>query len=509
MKFFKAVFSVGILTLVSRIVGYARDVVVAYSLGASLLNDIFIIALRLPNMFRSIFGEGALSSAFIPIFSRLLNKKGKDEALMFATKVHSLLILVLTIFCVIAIIFMPYIMKWMAPGYAEDEAAFNLAINLGRITFPYILFISLMAFYGGIGNSIGNYAAFASAPILMNIVLLIAACIGDTPLSKTYSLSYGLVIAGILEMIWVMYFVYRSFALPKIEFPSFDKNTKSFFKRIIPGIFGSGITQLNLMVSTMIATFFAGGVSYLYYADRIYQLPLAIIGTALATILLPELAKYFAINKLKRAFAVQNHALELASFFTIPITFYLIILSAPIIKLLFEYGQFNSDDTIKTAAALSVFALGLPVYVINKTLTSIYFAAEDTKTPVKISAIVLVVNIVCSIAFLPVFQHVAVAVGSVVASWLNGLILSWLLIKQRKFIIYKRTRIKLTKILIAGMSMFLVLYYVKPLLIFSNIMVELVTTFLIGGVVYIVLLLLMGAYKCKTIFNYFYGTRIN
>ena len=499
MSLIKNTISVGALTFISRIFGYVRDVAIAYSLGASILNDAFIVALRLPNVFRSIFGEGAFSSAFIPIFNEVLERKGKQQAVKFAGRVQTLLVIILIIFCTTMMILMPYVIPLLAPGYSDNEEVMKLTINLGRITFPYILFISLMAFYGGIANSLGQYFAFASAPILMNLVLLVAAFIGNTPELKTYSLSYGLVIAGILEMLWVMYFVHKKFSIPKLALPILDEDIKKLFKRILPGIFGSGIAQINILVSTIIASFVLGGVSYLYYADRIYQLPLAIIGTALGTVLLPELSRNFVLKKMRRSLHTQNKALEFASFLTIPTAFGMAILAEPLVGVLFEHGEFTNYATINTAYALSIFAFGLPVYVVNKILTSVYFANGDTKTPVKIGILSVIVNIAISIVFLPLLKHVAVAIGSVIAAWLNAIILAVLLERDGKFKLYKRTRNKLIKMFIASCMMVVVLYAIKLNFTFLNPANELIILTLSGGIFYLMCVLLLRIYNFKFI----------
>jgi putative peptidoglycan lipid II flippase len=499
MKLLKNTLLVGFLTLLSRIVGYVRDIVIAYSLGATALNDAFIAALRLPNMFRSIFGEGAFNTAFIPIFSKILAKKGKEEAILFARTVQTILLICLLIFSICMMFLMPYIVGILTPGYLYDKEIFDIIVSLGRITFPYIIFISLMAFYGGISNTSGNYFAFASAPILMNVVLIIAPFFCDTPLMKIYALAYGLLTAGVLEMLWVMYFVSRSFGTLKFINPKLNKESKLLFKNIIPGIFGSGIAQINIFVSTTIASFVTGGISYLYYADRIYQLPLAVIGTALGTVLLPELSKNLASDRFNKVFFMQNKALEFASFFTLPATFILLLLANPIVKMLFQYGQFTEYSTLQTANALSIFTLGLPVYVVNKIFISLFFASGDNKTPVKISAFTLIINIGIGLMLLPFIKHLGVAVGSACAAWINMFLLIRILKKQKLFVLYKKIYIKLLKMLVASLTILPAVHYIKTYVHFNNSITELIISAIIGTITYLTLILVLRVYSVRSI----------
>lgn len=479
MKIARLAFTVGFFTLISRIFGYIRDVAIAFFLGASALNDIFIIALRLPNMFRTIFGEGAFSAAFIPIFSSKLKKDGAVAAKEFAQKTQILLIIALIIFTIIMTIFMAPIMSFMAPGYTHDPEMMSLAVTLGRISFPYIIFVSLMAFYGGITNAMGNFKIFASAPIIMNIVLVLFVCLGNTQLDKVYWLTYGLVVSGILEMLWVLYFARKMLGNIKLIKPIMDPQLKPLFKRIVPGIFGSGIAQINILVSTMIASFVASGVSYLYYADRIYQLPLAIIGTALGTVMLPMLSKRTAIEDRSKFKVLQNNAILFSLYLTIPATILILLFATPIIGLLFEYGEFSKESTTNVAFALQIFALGLPMYSLTKICTSAFFAIGDTKTPVKISALSIVANIIISFTFLPLLSYASVALGSVVASYVTVLLLCRKLILMNMFVTYKQALVKSLKLCgVAGSLGFIALI----ILMASNIESYLYTLLLFGPI---------------------------
>lgn len=461
MRALKKVFSVGFLTLISRLFGYVRDLFLAFFLGAGVFNDVFVIALRIPNMFRSIFGEGAFSAAFIPIFSKKVKKDGIEEAFRFASVVQTYLVFSLVFLCLAFIIFMPNVISLIAPGYSADKEISELIIALSRISFSYIIFISLMAFYGGMCNSLGNYAAFASAPILLNIVLIVAVMFGSTPTEKIYSLTIGTVLAGILEMLWVLYFLSKFHKIPKFAKPNASDDIKKLFKNIIPGIFGSGIIQINIFIGTIIASFHTGGVSYLYYADRVYQLPLAIIGTALGTVLLPEISKCLVKDKNSQANYLQNRAIDVSMLLTIPAALALSVLSLETTSLLFERGEFNAQNSKETAAALSIFALALPAYVFNKIFTSAFYAKGDTSTPVKIAFFTLLLNIAVSLSTYTFLKHTSVALGSLISSVFNSICLYFLLKKKGSFKFFKPISKNLIKYFISALIMAFVVFWIN------------------------------------------------
>lgn len=501
MKIARLAFGVGALTFISRVFGYIRDIAIAFFLGASVFNDAFIIALRLPNMFRSIFGEGALSSAFVPLFASKLKRDGKEEAIGFARNIQIILLIIITIFSGLMMYFMSDVVKLLAPGYADNPEIISLATNLGMISFPYIIFISMMAFYGGISNSLGNYMPFASAPIILNILLIIFIFFGHSQIEKAYWLTISLPIAGVFEMLWVMYFVYRRIGLIKLVRPKIDEDTKLLLKRVLPGIIGSGISQINIVVSTIIASFVMSGVSYLYYADRIYQLPLAVIGTALGTVMLPELSKKYAKSDLSKFKAIQNQASTFSMFLTLPAAFGIAAIAPEIIGALFQYGAFTQAATNETAAALSVFALGLPMYCFIKIFSSAFFAIGDTKTPVKIAAIVLIINVVVSFTLLPFFRHVAVAIGSVAASYVNAVLLGYMLDKQGLYTAYKQSLIRTLKLLLASSIMLALIIAAKYTLIIESKILELAVYIIIGSISYFASCYWLRAYPVRRLWR--------
>ncbi len=430
--FLKSALVVSVTTLISRIFGYIRDVILAAQLGTGIYNDIFIIAFRIPNFFRTIFGEGAFSASFIPLYSGIIESEGKEKAQRFAALVQGFLFIGLMIFSTLVFIFMPELVKLTAPGLKENKSI-DLAITLSRITISYLALISFAAFYGGILNSRGKYFAFAAAPIILNLVLIFFGLLGNTQIEKLYSLSYGIVIAGVLELLWVVYFLYKEGCLVKFTKLKFDNNIKLMIRRIIPGLIGSGVAQVNLLVDTIIASFIPSALSYLYYADRVNQLPLALIGTTMGVVILPMLAKTFKKGERDNAIKLHNQAMNFLLFISIPAAFALATLAFEVIGVLFERDAFNHTATIETGKALIAFSLGLPAYTLVKIFAANFHANGDTKTPVKIAFICVIINALGSIALLKYLGHVGIALASSVSAWVNISLLWFILTKIGRF----------------------------------------------------------------------------
>lgn len=489
MSLIKNTFNVGFWTLISRFLGYVRDAFVAFFLGAGAINDAFIIAFRLPNLFRTIFGEGAFSAAFVPLFSKVLHKDGHAAAQRFAAEVQLLLFFTLVLFSIVMIIFMPEVMLLTAYGYANTPEVLELATALGRITFPYIIFVSFMAFYGGILNSAGKFFAFASAPIILNIVQIIAISLVPQGEAAGYALSYGALVAGVLEMLWVMVFAYRAGFRFGMIVPSADSQARVLLRKMGPGIIGSSIAQINVWVGTIIATFVPAGVSYLYYADRVYHLPLALIGTAMGTVLLASLSKHIAGGDRQAAIKMQNQAIEFCMLLTLPAAFGLALLSEGIVDFLFGRGEFNSTAVKETANALFVFSIGLPAFVLTKIFINSFFAEGDTKTPVKVAFLALLVNLGLSWFLLPQLRHISIAVGAVVSAWLSVVMLVAVLLKRKQMKLYRTTVFHMFKMLLACSCMSIIVFMMQ-ILALSAIPLLFLQIF-IGAIIYFSLLLML------------------
>ena len=419
--------TIAFFTFLSRIFGLARELFIASLFGASSTADSVNVAFKLPNLFRRIFGEGALSSVFIPIFNeRML--QSKDAARNFTGEIFTLLLLTLITLVVLIQIFMPFLMFIIAPGFNEDKEKFDLTVLLCRISMPYLIFISVTALFGGILNSVKRFAAFAFSPVLLSIFVIVGTVILQKQLLSSIAICLSLLIAGCAQVLFMFYCIIKAgLTFPLIFKPS-DKDVKKLLLNMGPATISSGAQQLNLFISQSIASFIPGAVSLLSYADRIYQFPLSIIGVTFGTLLLPELSKIYKINDLEQAAQVLNKAIKAGLLLSMPAAFGIIALSHPIIHIIYEHGAFTADDTIKTAQAISGFAFGLPAFVLIKILMPIFYANQDTKTPLKITLYSLAANTILNFLLIVPLGTVGIALGSSAAAWYNV----WLLVKYMK-----------------------------------------------------------------------------
>lgn len=424
MSLGRSIATVGFFTLLSRIVGFVRDIVLSAVLGSGPIADAFIVAFKLPNLFRRLFAEGAFSAAFVPLFAGELQGEGRDAALVFARQAHACLLMVLVPFTVLMIAAMPLVIWVMAPGFTGDKTIFDLAVTYGRITFPYLVFISLLSLYGGVLNSIDRFAEVAFTPVLLNVTL-IGAVLGLTPLlpDAGYAAAIGVASAGLLQWLWLLYSCWRDGVSMRLVRPRLTPRVRQLVKLATPVAIGGGAQQISTLLDVVWASLLpAGSIAALYYADRVAQLPLGVIGIAVGTALLPLLARQLRAGETVAAMANQNRALEFGLLFSIPSTAALWILAEPMIRVLFEHGKFGPDDTLRTAGALMAYAAGLPAFMLVKALTPGFFAREDTRTPLYTAVASIVVNIALNAVFLlgtPLAQ-VGIALASSLAGWLNA-----------------------------------------------------------------------------------------
>ena len=453
-------------TLISRILGYARDILIAIFLGTSLFADAFFVAFRLPNTFRRLFAEGTFNAAFIPSYAGEL-AQDKKEADEFARNVFNLLFIILLFFVLLAEVFMPQLIFLIAPGFYKDPIKLSLAIELSRITFPFLFFICLASFFSAILNSYNKFAAAAAAPIILNIVLIASLFFSQwLNISDVLTLSYAVSLAGFLQLIILFYFVRKNFRpILSIKLKINDK-IKFFFKKLVPSIFSSGVTQINILVGTIIASFQPGAVSYLYYADRVYHINLAVAGIGIGTVMLPELSKFIKSNKVSEAINLQNRAIEFCLFLSIPAAAALVIGSNEIVTSLFGYGSFNIDSVNNTAFALTFFAYGVPAFAILKILSNFFFARNDTKMPFYLSLISVFLNIVISVSLFGQFGFIIIPIATSISSWVNVL-LHFYFIKKRNLHSFDNQFIyKFPKIILSAVVMGIILHFL--LVFFSN-----------------------------------------
>ena len=464
MSLYRSFATVGGLTAISRVLGFARDQLIAYVLGTGLVADAFIVAFRIPNLFRRLFAEGAFNSAFVPLFAERLEGKGPAEAKQFAEEALAGLFAVLLVFSVAAEIAMPWVMPFIAIGFSGNQEKFDLTVLLTRIAFPYLICMSLMALYAGVLSGLRQFAAASAAQILLNVVLTIAMAIAywlglsGSPTAGII-LACAVTVAGVVQLAMLARDSARNGMSLRLTWPRQTDGMRRLVRLGIPALIAGGILQLNIIVGTNIASLQAGANSFLYYADRLYQLPLGIVGIAIGVVLLPDIARQLKAGNLGAVHESQNRSIEFALLLTLPAAVALAIVPLPIIRVLFERGAFTAADSPPTAWALSAFAFGLPAFVLNKVLSPAYFARENTRTPMNFAIINLIVNAAGSIGLFFLLQswgylpHVGIAIATTLAAWLNvGQLWRGLLVRGHYHADARLTR-NLPRILIASVLM--------------------------------------------------------
>lgn len=435
MTLLRSITTVGGLTLVSRVLGFLRDLLIAAVAGAGPVADAFFVAFKLPNLFRRLFAEGAFNAAFLPLFAGALEQDGPAAARAFAGQAVAVMLIVLLPFTFLMQVAMPWVVPALAPGFSERPEAFEMAVYFGRITFPYLMLMALVALLSAILNTFYKFWAAAAAPILLNVVL-VASLLALTPVlpSAGHALSWGVAGAGIAQFVWLAVACRRIDMLPSLPRPRLTPRMRRFGRLIVPGAIGAGVVQLNLVVGTIFASLIPGAVSWLYYADRLNQLPLGVVGTAVGVALLPMLARQLRAGDGAQAMETQNRAIEFALVLTLPATAALIAIPHAIVGGLFERGAFTAADTQATASALAAYAVGLPAYVLIKALQPGFFAREDTRTPVLIAGGSMVVNAALMPLLMWPLGHVGIALATAVAAWANAAGL-WIVLHRRESLV--------------------------------------------------------------------------
>ena len=505
MNLVKSTGTFGFYTIISRLLGYLRDVLIAIFLGTSFLADAFFVAFRIPNTFRRLFAEGTFNAAFVPSYTSEL-VKSKSKSKIFANEIFNLLFLGLFFLVLIIEFFMPAFVSLIAPGFVENTEKIELVINLTRITFPFLIFVSLSSFFAAILNSHNKFAVASAAPIILNLVLIGILFFGNyLNDGLIYYLSYGVSIAGLLQLIFLYKFV-KKFYVIKFNFKfKINNKVKFFFKKLLPSIFSSGVTQINILVGTIIASFQASAVSYLYYADRIYQINLAIAGIAIGVVILPQLSKHIYLKRKNKILQIQNKALELSMFLSLPASVALSIGSEEIISALFGYGSFTEEAVTNSAKALYYFGLGLPAFALIKVFSTFFFANHDTKTPFYISLISVILNILISIYYFKSIGFIIIPIATTISSWFNSILLFIFLKNKDLFQFNKIFFIRFTKIIFVSMMMGIFFRYL--ILIFENQLVYdyylksfyLILSVFLGFVFYLIMSLFIKAFKYEDI----------
>ncbi|MBS7810496.1 murein biosynthesis integral membrane protein MurJ [Roseococcus pinisoli] len=463
----RSIATVGAWTMASRVLGFLRDMLIASKLGAGPMADAFFVALKLPNLFRRLFGEGAFNAAFVPAFAQALTQRGPAAARALAERMAMLLTLWLAILTGLGLVFMPQLMQVLAPGFRDDPAKFALAIELTRITFPYLLLICLTALVSGVLNALGKFAAAAAAPIFFNLLSMIALfALAPFVATPAHALAWGVTISGAVQLALVMWACARAgMALNILRPPKLSPEVRLVLRRMGPGLVGAGVTQLNLAIDVIIASFLpAGSVSFLYYADRVAQLPLGVIGAAVATALLPLLAKQIHAGQPLSAHRSINRAIEISVALAVPAAVALAVLALPILQALFQRGAFGAEEARLTSQALVAYAFGLPAFVLVKIFVPGFFARGDTATPVKVGIGCVALNLGLNLALMGPLQHVGVALATGLAAWANAGLLAWLLARRGQLVWDHRLRRAVPRLLGAALVMGAVLMALKHLL---------------------------------------------
>ena len=423
--------TVGVWTLLSRVLGFARDILIAGYLGSGVVAQAFLIAFSLPNMFRRFFAEGAFNMAFVPMFSKKLETGDGPE--VFARDAFMGMTVILSVFTVLGIAFMPGLVWLMASGFAEDER-FALAVEYGRIAFPYILFISLAALISGVLNASGRFLAAAAAPVLLNLVFVVAILVGAAlgrPASDALgmgidealglrvgdTLALSVPLGGIAQLTLVWWAAARAGFSFRPRRPRLTPELKRLAVIAAPAALAGGVMQLNLLIGRQVASYFDGAVAWLSYADRLYQLPLGVVGIAIGVVLLPDLSRRLGAGDTAGGRDAFNRAAELSLALTVPAAVALAVIPVPLVSVLFQRGAFGPDDTAATALAVAVYGLGLPAFVLQKALQPLFFAREDTRRPFYYALAAMVVNAGIAIGLAPHVGFIAAALGTTVAGW--------------------------------------------------------------------------------------------
>ena len=436
--FIKVISIISSLTLFSRILGYLRDLLIAKVIGAGLISDCFFIAFKLPNLFRRLFAEGSMNSAFIPVVSGVREKMGRIEADQFFSKIFSMLIIFLFFFVILLEIFAPLVISLIAPGFSEDTLKKELTVDFARLTFPFLLFICATSLIGAYLNTLGKFASMALTPVILNLTIISCLVIffkNTDQILITHYLSLSISIAGIIQLVWMLYNLKRnkiSLSIFGLNKNKFNKPTNKFLKLLIPAILGNGVYQLNLLIDMILASTLAhGSISFLYYADRVNQLPLGVLGIAISTALLPILSKYVKKNDNVNITKSISSALKYGLLFSLPAFLGIFILSEEIVTFLFYRGQFDLFDVEQTSLALVALSFGLPAFIMIKILVIPFFAKEDTITPIKVSLFSISINLILNLLLIDEFKHVGLAISTSVAAWVNMIILISLLIREK------------------------------------------------------------------------------
>ncbi|MAM34319.1 MAG: murein biosynthesis integral membrane protein MurJ [Micavibrio sp.] len=512
MKLVKAMATVGGLTFASRIAGFLRDVLTAAFLGAGPISDAFFVALKLPNLFRRVTAEGAFSVSFVPIYSKTIEEDGEGAGDRFASNSFSIMVIALSLFTVLFMMAVPWVIELIAPGFKNDPERFPLSIELSRITFPYLLLVSLVALFGGVLNAHNRFAPFAAAPVIFNLVI-VAALLFATPHLPTagHAMAWGISISGVIQLAFMWFYVRRHKIHIRFKIPEFTPRIKRLFKLMGPGVLGAGVMHINLFADMIIASLLqTGAISYLYYADRLNQLPLGVVGIAIGTALLPMLSRSLASGQQEESNDLFNRSLEYCFLLALPAAAALAIVPHSLITVLFERGEFTATDTEIVALVLMSYALGLPAYIAVKVFSTAFWANEDTVSPVKISIFTTLLNIALAFTLSRFIGVVGIALATGMVGWVQVTLLKIRLKETAHAKFDKRFKANVVKITLStcfmGVVLFIVDQFLKPYMGSEDVFTKIIslTALVASGLIsYAVAVILSGVLKLSDFKKYF------
>ena len=457
------ILTVGGYTLLSRLTGFLRDIMLAAIIGAGPVADAFFVAFRLPNHFRAIFAEGAFNAAFIPAYARIRTEGGVTAAKQFGDRIFTLLLASQIVLLFLALAFTPQAIELLAPGFSREPQQFALAVSLTRITFPYLLLITLVTLWGGILNALHRFAAAAAAPILLNVTMMATLALAYWFPGAGYAAAWGVLISGVLQALLVGGDTIAAGVMTSLRALQWDKDVQRFFKALLPATLGSAGTQLALFADTIIASFLsAGAISALYYADRIDQLPIGVIGIAVGTVLVPEITHRLASGDEEGARAAQNRAIEFALVFALPCVVAFLSVPGLIMRALFMRGAFTADDAHAAALTLMAYTVGLVPFILIRSVVAPFLARGDTATPVKAALIGTAVNIVCKVVLMFPLAQVGLALATSIGAWLNFILVLYFAARARLIAVDAELKMTLTKLAAAALALGLVLAVAAP-----------------------------------------------
>jgi putative peptidoglycan lipid II flippase len=430
MALLKSIATLGSFTMISRVLGLAREILLANIVGPGMILDAFIFAFKFPNFFRRMFAEGAFNAAFVPLFAGRVQEEGQEAARRYAGEVAAVMTAWMLFLTMLAMAAMPWIMIVLAWGWTGQPEKFDLTVTLTRITFPYLMFMVLMAMLSGMLNSMGRFAATAAAPILLNVVLIAALLLVHYGVVEAagHALAWAVAIAGIAQFLWLVLACRRMAILPRMPLPKLTPGVRRLFTLMLPGVIGASVVHINLLIDVFLATLLPeGSLSFLFLADRINQFPLGVVGVSVGVALLPLMTRQLRAGDAAAAAHNQNRAIEFALFLTVPAAAAFLALGEPIVRVVFERGAFLPEHTPQTALALAAFAVGLPAAVLIKAFQPGFYAREDTVTPFKIGVTAVFLNIVLAVTLMQFILHVGIALATSIAYWFNAILLGYVL----------------------------------------------------------------------------------